>query len=158
MHSLAHSGLTVALSTLAYRICSLCVFLCCVCYCVVVEYNALPVPTFQSPVFTGLVANVLCMYTVLRVLPCYRIVLPCYRCSVTEVLNHSSGFRISVYQCENGMHRDAIWLLAIGYWVLSLPSPSQLGFARVYYRACACMCARVYSRVRAWCVRITHDP
>lgn len=105
-------------------------------------------PTFQSPVFTGLVADVLCMYTVLRVLLCYRIVLRCYRCSVTEVLNHSSGFRISVYQFENRMHRDAL-LLAIGYWVLSLPSLSQLGFARVYYRACACMCARVYSRVRA---------
>ena len=47
--------------------------------CVVVEYNAEGVPTFESPVFTGLVANVLCMHTVLRVLPCYRKVLPCYR-------------------------------------------------------------------------------
>ena len=91
--------------------CIVCIPLVCV-YCVVVEYNADSVPTFQSPMITGVVANVLCMYTVLRVLLCYRIVLPCYRWSVTESLNHSSGFRISVFQFENGMHRDVI-----GYWL-----------------------------------------
>jgi hypothetical protein len=70
---------------------------------------------------TGVVANVLCMYTVLRVLPCYRIVLPCYRCSVTEVLSHSSGFRISVFQFENRVHSDAV-----GYWLLFLPTLSPI--------------------------------
>jgi hypothetical protein len=83
------------------------------------------VPTFQSPMITGVVADVLCMYTVLRVLPCYRIVLPCYRCSVTEVLSHSSGFRISVYQFENGMHSDAD-ADAIGYWLLFLLTLSPI--------------------------------
>jgi hypothetical protein len=56
----------------------LCIPVLCV-YCVVLEYNADSVPTFQSPMITGVVADVLCMYTVLRVLLCYRIVLPCYR-------------------------------------------------------------------------------
>ena len=82
-------------------------------------------PSLQSPMITGVVADVLCMYTVLRVLPCYRIVLPCYRCSVTEVLNHSSGFRISVFQFENGMHSDAD-ADAIGYWLLSSPTLSPI--------------------------------
>ena len=59
-----------------------CIPMLCDC-CVVVEYNALPVPTFESPMITGLAANVLCMHTVLRVLLCYRIVLPCYRECVT---------------------------------------------------------------------------
>jgi hypothetical protein len=56
----------------------LCIPVLCV-YCVVVEYNADSVPSFQSPMITGLLDNVLCMYTVLRVLLCYRKVLPCYR-------------------------------------------------------------------------------
>ena len=61
---------------------------------------------------TGVVANALCMHTVLRVLLCYRIVLPCYRCSVTEVLNNSSGFCIGVFQFENRVYRVCDWLLA----------------------------------------------
>ena len=124
--------------------------------CVVVEYNAEGVPSFKSPMITGDAADVLCMHTVLRVLLCYRKVLPCYRECVTESLNHSSGFRISVYRFENRVYRVCDWLLA------AIP-PFTLAawLARVYHRACACMCARVYSRVRARvcvCVRITHDP
>ena len=110
-------------------------------YCVVVEYNADSVPTFQSPMITGSVADVLCMYTVLRVLPCYRIVLPCYRCSVTG----------------NSLTIVCIGYAVLGYWLLRLPSFSLHGSARVYYRACACMCARLFA-CACVCVRITNDP
>ena len=90
-------------------------------YLVVVEYNAEAVPTFESPVFTGRVADVLCMHTVLRVLPCYRKVLPCYRISVT-----GNGLRIVCIGYAIGY-----WLLAIGYWLLSLPPLSPHEIARV---------------------------
>lgn len=51
--------------------------------CLVIQYNAEVVPAFQSPMIAGLVANVLGIYTVPGVLPCYPKVLPCYRRSVT---------------------------------------------------------------------------
>jgi len=49
----------------------------------VIKYNAETMPSFKMLGFTRSVANVLGIYTVPGVLPCYRKVLLCYRRSVT---------------------------------------------------------------------------
>ena len=119
--------------------------------CVVVEYNAEGVPSFKSPMITGDAADVLCMHTVLRVLLCYRKVLPCYRECVTESLNNSSGFCISVYRFENRVYRVCDWLLAaIPPFTLATGLLASIiararvcarAFTRVCVRVCACVCA-----------------
>lgn len=67
-------------------------------------------PTFQSPMITGLVANVLCMHTVFRVLLCYRKVLPCYRRSVT-----GNRLVLVIYTVLDGAVEVAVLALAFAY-------------------------------------------
>ena len=64
-------------------------------YLVVVEYNAEGVPSFQSPMITGLVAKSTGIYTVRE---CYCVTVKCY-CVTVDVLPVTDWF---------GMHRDAI--------------------------------------------------
>ena len=89
-------------------------------------------PSFSSPVFTGLVADVLCMYTVLRVLPCYRIVLPCYRCSVTG----------------NSLRIVCIGML-FGYWLLAASSALTLTKPIPFTKVIALLSRALNARVRA---------
>lgn len=93
-------------------------------------------PSFQSPMITRCVANVLCMHTVLRVLLCYRKVLPCYRRSVTG---------------------NSLTIVCIGYvigdWLLAASHPFPFAYHRAWARvrsrmrscvcACVCVCVRV---------------
>jgi len=82
------------------------------------------VPSFQIPMITGLAANILGIYTVPGVLPCYRKVLLCYRISVT-------GNRLVLGICIvlDGLLGAAVEAFLFAY-IVDMPTDKYRAFVR----------------------------
>ena len=81
-------------------------------------------PSFQIPMITGLAANILGIYTVSGVLPCYRKVLLCYRRSVT-------GNRLVLGICIvfDGLPGVAVETFPFAY-IVDMPTDKYRAFVR----------------------------